>query len=324
MTNYLIYALRRVFQAVPLILGIIVFNFVILNIVPGDPAMMLAGESGADFEYVESIRREFGFDKPIPVRLGLYLAAVFRGDFGRSFIYRQPVIRVVAERIPRTFLLMGVSLSVAVLLGIPLGTFAALRPQSKFDYALTGISLFGYCIPIFWLAQLLCLTFAVYLRWLPVQGYQNLRLNLTGARYVLDVLRHLALPVATLALVNMAFFTRISRSSVLDTINQDYVQTARAKGLPEYVVVGKHVFRNALIPIMTMMGLRFAYILAGSVITETVFAWPGIGRLLYDSIFTRDYPVLIGIFFVTSLMVVVANLVTDLLYGIVDPRIRVG
>lgn len=317
------YILRRLFQAVPLILAIVVVNFCLIHMAPGDPIISLVGEFHTSEEYIQNVRRQYGLDKPLFVQLFIYIVNVLRGDFGYSFSFKQPVLDVILDRVPATLLLMIVTILFSTLAGVVLGVVSSRRQYSKTDNLVTLIALIGYSIPVFWLGQILLIAFSLKLPLFPAQGMQSLRENYTGIAYVIDVLHHLVLPAFALGLSYLAMNTRFTRASMLEVLGQDYVRTARAKGLSERKVIYKHALRNALLPLVTLTGLNFGFLLAGAVLTETVFAWPGLGRLMYDSIYTRDYPVLMGMFIFISAMVIVVNLITDIFYSVLDPRIRV-
>jgi peptide/nickel transport system permease protein len=314
------YIAWRILQAVPLVLGVIVVTFVIVHAAPGDPAYVLAGE-GADPQYVEMLREQMGLNKPLIEQLLLYIAAVMSGNLGYSFVYRQPVLSVVMERVPATMLLMGAAIILSSTIGIVLGTTSARKPYSLKDNAATAMSLLGYSLPVFWLAQILLLVFAVQLGWFPVQGIVSVREEVVGLGRVFDILHHLILPMVALALLQLALVTRLTRASILEVLRQDFITTAWSKGLDETTVMYRHALRNALLPVVTVIGLNFSAMLTGSVLTETVFGWPGLGRLMYDAISSRDYPVLMGNFIITSITVILVNLATDIAYGFLDPRI---
>lgn len=316
------YAGGRLLQAVPLLLGVVVVNFLLIALAPGDPVATLLGEYPAPPEYVARLRQEFGLDRPIPVRLALYAWNVARGNLGFSFAYRLPVATLVAERLGNTFLLMATAIALAALVGVALGVAAARRPGSLLDAASTGVSLAGYSIPDFWLAQLLVLLFAVALGWLPAQGIRSVREEYTGLAAALDVGRHLILPALALSFRYMALIARLTRASMLEAMSQDFILAARARGLPERLVLVQHGLRNAALPVVTVIGYNLAFVLAGSALVETVFGWPGVGRLLYDAILQRDTPVLLGILLMVSATVVAVNLAVDLLYAVLDPRVR--
>lgn len=309
-------------QAVPLLLGVVVVNFLLISLAPGDPVTTLLGEYPAPPDYVARLKREFGLDQPAPVRLALYVWNVARGQLGFSFAYRLPVATLVAGRLGNTFLLMATALTLAAVIGVTLGVAAARRPGSGLDAAATAVSLTGYSIPDFWLSQLLVLLFAVALGWLPAQGIRAVREEYTGLAGALDVARHLILPAVALSFRYMALISRLTRASMLEAMSQDFILAARARGLPERVVLLQHGLRNAALPVVTVIGYNFAFVLAGSALVETVFGWPGVGRLLYDAILQRDTPVLLGILLMVSATVVVVNLLTDLLYAALDPRVR--
>jgi peptide/nickel transport system permease protein len=256
------------------------------------------------------------------VRLALYAWNVARGNLGFSFAYRLPVATLVAERLGNTFLLMATAIALAALVGVALGVAAARRPGSLLDAASTGVSLAGYSIPDFWLAQLLVLLFAVALGWLPAQGIRSVREEYTGLAAALDMGRHLILPALALSFRYMALIARLTRASMLEAMSQDFILAARARGLPERLVLVQHGLRNAALPVVTVIGYNLAFVLAGSALVETVFGWPGVGRLLYDAILKRDTPVLLGILLMVSATVVAVNLAVDLLYAVLDPRVR--
>ena len=315
------YVVRRLLQAVPLLLGVLVVTVTMIHIAPGDPVYILAGDGG-DEEYYARMRAYYGLDRPLYEQLVRYLGAALRGDFGYSFSYQQPALQVVLERIPATLLLMLTALAISTGVGLLLGIIAATRPRTPLDYGITGTILAFDAMPVFWLGQLLVILFAVWLGWFPVQGMVSLRESYTGLRLVLDVLHHLILPALALALVQIALITRLTRTSLRETLSEDYVRTARARGMPERIVVFRHALRNALLPVVTVVGGQFGAMLTGAVLTETIFAWPGLGRLLLDATLNRDYPVLMAMFIVVSVSVILANLLTDLAYTLLDPRVR--
>jgi peptide/nickel transport system permease protein len=314
------YLLWRLVQVVPAVAGILVVAFVAVHTAPGDPVLALAGEHG-DAAYYAFIRAKFGLDRPLPEQLVVYAGRVVSGDFGLSFVHGRPVAAVIAERLPATILLIGTALAVSTTIGVALGVLAARRAGQPSDLVLRTAALLAHAMPSFWLAQMAAITLAVGTGWFPVQGLTDARHAFTGWRYALDVLHHLALPALVLAASELALTTRLTRTGVLDALATDYVRTARAKGLPEQGVV-RHALRNALLPVVTVVGSRAGLVVTGAVLVETVFAWPGLGQLLLSSIQTRDVPVLLGLFLLASLTVIVANLATDLAYAWLDPRIR--
>jgi peptide/nickel transport system permease protein len=314
------YLLRRLAQVVPAVAGILVITFVAVHTAPGDPVLALAGEHG-DAVYYAFIREKFGLDRPLPEQLLVYVGRVISGDLGLSFVHGRPVAAVVAERLPATLLLIGTALVLSTTTGVALGVLAARRAGRPSDLALRTGALLAHAMPSFWLAQMAAIVLALGTGWFPVQGLTDARRAFTGWRYALDVAHHLVLPVLVLAAGELALTTRLVRTGVREALATDYARTARAKGLPERSVV-RHALRNALLPIVTVIGSRAGLVVTGAVLVETVFAWPGLGQLLLSSIQTRDVPVLLGLFVLTSVSVIAANLLTDLAYVWLDPRIR--
>lgn len=315
------YVLRRLAQALPLVGLLLVVNFVLIHAAPGDPIAYLAGQSG-DAAYFAEMRARYGLDRPLAEQLGLYLVNIARGELGYSFAYSQPVVQVVLARLPATLLLMLTSLTLATGSGVWLGLVAARRAGSGLDYAITGLTLVGYSVPAFFLGQVFIIVFAAGLGLFPVQGMTTPRGGLSGLGYALDVAQHLVLPAATLGLLQLALVARLTRVGLLDTLGKDYVRTARAKGLGPRAVLYRHALRNVLLPVVTVMGGQIGTLVTGAVLTEIVFAWPGLGRLLFDATLARDYPLLMAIFLLLSVSVIVANLVTDLAYTLLDPQVR--
>ena len=325
------YVARRMAWAVPMVFGITTLVFVLLEMAPGDPATLYI-RRGMTAETVEQIRTNLGLDRPAHVRYGRWLASAARGDLGVSTSRHAPVREVIASALPNTLVLAAVAFGAAFLLGIVLGVIQAVRQYSLLDSVLSALALFFYSMPSFWLALMLVLVFSLLARnvwewpiWFPASGMVSVDYEFldTGAR-IADRLRHLFLPALSLTLVLAAGIARFMRGSMLEVVRQDYVRTARAKGLPESRIVFKHALRNALVPIATLAGLYLPFLFSGAVFIETVFAWPGMGRLIVDAITARDYPVVMGASMVFAIMVVVGNLMADLLYAIIDPRIRHG
>ncbi len=312
------YVGRRVLQMIPLVFGITVVLFGIIQAAPGGPEGALL-ESGRfiDPSVIEAYRERLGVDQPIPVQYVRWLAGAVRGDLGVSFSTTRPVGEMILERLPATLELMGASFLLAAVMAIGLGIMSAVKQYSVLDHLGTAFSFVGIAMPVFWFALILQLVFAVKLGWLPVSGTETV-----GASSLGDHLRHLVLPALVLSFRNIAGWSRYLRSSLLGILRADYVRTARAKGLPEHTVIGVHALRNALIPVLSIMALDLAGLFSGAVITETIFAWPGIGRMFVQAMFARDYPLLMGILLLGSFMVIVFNLVADILYGVLDPRIR--
>lgn len=318
------FLLRRGVKAVIVLLAIIVCNFLLIHAAPGDPASVIAGQSGAaDEKFLAQLRQQFGLDQPLHVQLWLYVKGVATLDLGFSHRQQQPVLLLVAERLPATLLLTGAAFGFAVLAGVAMGTLAAQRVGSWADSLITVLALACYATPLFWVGLMLVLLFGVWLEWLPVFGMMTVGANLSGFALVVDVGRHLLLPALTLGLFYMAVYARLTRATMLEVADQDFVKTARAKGVPEGQVTRRHILRNALLPVITFAGIQAGQLVGGAILVETVFAWPGIGRLAFEALLARDYPVLMGVFFATSVMVVAFNLLTDLLYAVIDPRVEV-
>lgn len=301
------YILKRLLSTLPVLLGISLLLFFMLRMLPGDPAQVLAGQMASQ-EDIKIIRHQLGLDRPIFVQYGLFLSRLAKLDLGRSARTQNPVIKEIWARLPNTVLLAVTAITLACLFGIPAGIISAVRPYTWIDYLFTSMALFGISMPVFWLGLMLVVIFSIILQWLPAGG--------TGSW------KHIVLPSFTLAAFVVAFITRITRASMIETLSQDYTTTARSKGLKEQVVIVKHALKNALIPIITVVGLQFGLLLGGAVLTETVFAWPGLGRLIVDSILARDYPVIQGTILIFGLLYILVNLVVDLLYAYIDPRIR--
>lgn len=314
------YAIRRVVQIVPVMLFIAIVNFLLIHLAPGDPASALAGE-GAPQEFIDALRIDYGLDKPLIEQLGTYLGTLLRGDLGFSFAYRRSVVEVIVERLPATLLLVFVSQIPAIVLGTLLGAYSARHYPSKIDNLVTAVSLSLYAVPIFWSGLLLILVFAVWLRWLPASGMFSLAAPSEGIGRVLDVARHMTLPATALFLYSLPTYVRLTRASVIEVMREDFVTTARAIGYSENVVFFRHALRNALLPAVTVAGLSLSFVFAGALLTETVFGWPGMGRLMYEGVLKRDYPVLMGVFLVTSALVLIVGILTDLLYAKLDPRV---
>jgi peptide/nickel transport system permease protein len=316
---------RRLIKSVFILFAIVVINFLLVRAAPGDPAMVMAGEAGAaDQQYVEQLREQFGLDRPLYEQLGIYLADVATGDLGYSYRQQRPVWDLIGERLPPTLVLTGFAFILALVAGVLLGTLAAMNVGKWSDSAITVLALLSYATPIYWVGLMLILLFSVQLGWLPAFGYETVGGGYEGWDRITDIAEHLVLPVVTLGLFYMAVYARLTRASILEVRDMDFVKTARAKGLTETRIVFRHVLRNAILPVITFAGIQAGHLIGGSILIETVFAWPGIGRLAFDAVLQRDYQVLLGIFFVTSVMVIVFNIITDLVYSLVDPRIEVA
>lgn len=329
------YLSRRIALLVPTLLGVSVLAFSLIHLVPGDPAAVMLGER-ANARAVAELRHEMGLDRPLPVQYWLFLTSALRGDLGRSIKTREKVSVEMAQRFPATFELALAAMLIAVGLGVPLGVLAARRRGGWMDALVMTGSLVGVSLPIFWLGLLLLLWLSVGMGWFPLEGRADAALavpQITGLLSVdtllagrpdafVDALRHLALPALALGTIPLSVISRITRSSVLEVLRLDYVRTAWAKGLAERVVLAKHVLKNAFIPVITVIGLQFGYLLGGAIITETIFAWPGLGRWLLLSVQARDFRAVQGGVMLVALVFVIVNLIVDVMYAFIDPRIR--
>ena len=315
--------LRQLVQGLVLVLAVVVLNFLLLKAAPGDPVETIAGASGGMSDELKAeLRTSYGLDRPLLVQLGVYLGKVAQGDLGHSYYFNQPVSQMILERLPATLLLVLTAVLAAFIVGTTLGVLASRAPNSWLSQAITALSLAGFAAPIFWTGMMLIILFAFVLPLFPVSDMRDVTSDGKGWADVLDVAHHLVLPALTLSLVYLAQYSRLSRAAMLDVLGSDYIRTARAKGLSEGVVLYKHALRNAILPVVTVLGLQFGNVLAGAVLVETVFNWPGLGRLAFDSVLRRDYPTIMGVLLFSSMVVVVMNLVTDLCYRLIDPRIR--
>lgn len=316
--------IRRLLQSAITILFIASLNFCLLYLAPGDLADVLAGEAGAATpEFMQQLRESYGLDQPFLVQLWNYLTRIGQLDFGFSFRQNAPVLQVLLEHLPATLLLMCASLSLAFLLGIGCGVLASRKPNGWLDNLLSTGALLAYATPLFWLGLMLIVLFSVRLDWLPSSGMVEIGAVYAGWQaYVVDIARHLVLPATTLALFYMAVFTRMTRASMIEVYSLDFVRTARAKGISERRLVWRHVFRNAILPVLTSLGMQVGALLGGSVVVETVFGWPGLGRLSFEALVRRDLNLLLGVLFISSVLVIIVNLFVDLLYSRLDPRIR--
>ncbi len=314
----LAYLVRRGLSLLPILLLMSVMVFALIRMVPGDPIDVMYGSEGMDEIRRAALSRDLGLDQPVVVQYGKWLARAATGDLGRSYRAQMPVLQLVAQRLPATLLLSFAALLFSLVLAIPLGVLAAVKRNSWADFGAMAFAIFGISLPNFWSGMMLVLIFAVGLKWLPSVGYA------APADGVLKMLRHLTLPAICLGWGLAGTTTRLTRSSLLEELGKDYVRTARGKGLADKVVILGHALRNALIPTVTMIGLQLGFLIGGAVVVETVFAWPGIGLLVVDSIFARDYPVVQGVVLVIAVMVVLVNLAVDVVYTVLDPRIRLG
>lgn len=313
------YIIGRLIQLFPVIIAIVCVNFIIIALVPGDPIIAMIGEGQVvDPEWIELTRQKYGLDRPIYERLGVYLYRVFQGDLGRSFSWNRPVLGLILGRAGNTLLITITAQLISIPMGILLGAFAARNFRTKKDTLLTVAGLSVYSMPTFWMGLLLMYFFGVYLRVLPISGM----VTVGGEGGVLDVLRHLIMPVIPITLWNMILYWRVCRASVIETLGEDFITTARAKGMRENRVFFRHALRNALLPVVTVMGINLGKVFTFTMVTETVFAWPGLGDLTVAAIDKRDYPTLMGVFFISSIAVMLFSLFADVLYAYLDPRIR--
>ena len=302
------YITRRILAMIPVVIGITFIVFMIMKMAPGDPARMILGDNATP-EAVEALREEMGLNDNYLVQYGRYMINLCKGDMGTSYKNNRPVVDEVMTRVPATFKLAFVSAIVSILIAIPLGVLAAVKQGTLFDNASMVVSLIGISMPAFWLALMLMLKFSLQLKWFPVQGAN-------------DGWRSYVLPAIAIGFMNMAAIARTTRSSMLETIRQDYIRTALSKGISEQEVISHHAFRNALIPTVTIVGVQLGGLLGGAVLTETVFAWPGLGRLMVEAVNARDVPTVLGCIVILSIGFSIVNLVVDLLYGLIDPRVR--
>jgi peptide/nickel transport system permease protein len=316
--------ISRLLQGLLLVVAVVILNFVLVHAAPGDPVDTIAGASGGmSPELMAELRTKYGLDKPLPVQLGVYLGKVLSGDLGYSYIFNLPVTTMIGERVPATLLLVLSSVLLAFVVGTALGVMSSRKPNGLLSQFITVLSMVGFAAPVFWMGIMLVILFASVWPILPVSGMRAVDSSDTGGiRDMLDVAQHLVLPTVTLSLVYLAQYSRLARSSMLDVLGSDFIRTARAKGLADRVVLYKHALRNALLPVVTVLGLQFGNVMAGAILVETVFNWPGLGRLAYESVVRRDYPTILGVLLFSSIVVIVMNLATDLCYRLIDPRIK--
>lgn len=329
------YILRRAVELLIVLFIVSIIAFILIRLAPGDPAQILAGEHVTE-KILEEIREKYGLNKPIITQYFIWMGQILRGDFGRSIRTGEKILKELFYRFANTFELSLFAIIIATLIGVFAGIISATKRGSFIDYLTMTAALFGVSMPVFWLGIMLMLIFGIWLNILPISGRLDTGINLTRITnfMILDsiltlnfhalasILKHLILPGIALATIPMAFIARITRSSMLDVLNKDYIRTAKAKGLNERVVIYKHALRNALIPIITSIGTEFALLLGGAILTETVFAWPGLGRYIVGAVSSRDYPVVQGSIIFVAFIVVIVNLIVDILYAFIDPRIR--
>ncbi len=330
------FILKRIGVVIPTFLGVTLLTFSLIRMIPGDPVELMAGERGVDPVRHAELLAQMGLDKPLLVQYWHYLTGIFQGDLGTSIVTREPVLREFLTLFPATLELSFCAIIIAVCIGLPAGIIAAVRRGKVTDYTVMGLSLTGYSMPIFWWGLLLILLFSVGLGWTPVSGRISAMFwvdEVTGFMLIdsfmsdeagafLSALRHLILPSIVLATIPLAVIARMTRSAMLEVLREDYIQVARAKGLAMWMVVCIHALRNALIPVITVIGLQVGVLMAGAILTETIFSWPGVGKWMLDSIYRRDYPSVQGGILLIACMVIVVNLTVDIFYGVVNPRIR--
>lgn len=313
----------RVVYAVILLLAVLVLNFTMMHMAPGDVADTIAQSmGGADAEIMEQIRKDYGLDQPFLAQLGTYIGKVLHFDLGYSFFYNQPVIKLIFERLPATLLLVISAQLIAIILGVVLGVISARNPNGIASHFVTGLALFGYAAPVFWTGILFLILFSLKLGWFPSSGMRDVTTTGGWFSHALDIAHHAVLPVFTLCSIYLALYSRTCRSTMLEVLGSDYVRTAKAKGLSASQVVYKHALKNAVSPVITLAGLQLSAVISGAVLVETVFSWPGLGTLAFQSIIARDTPTILGILFFSALVVIVGNLLTDLALRLVDPRVR--
>ena len=301
------YFLKRLLQAIPVLLGVIIITFVLMYIIPGDPVVSMVGERYSE-ETVQRLRQELHLDDPLPLQFLRYVGNVLQGNFGNSFITGEPVAALIIEKFPNTMMLAITAMFFAILIGLTAGIMSSVRPGSFMDRGIIVLALAGISAPVFWVGLILVLVVGVMLQWLPPTGFGGIE--------------YLILPALTLGLRSAAYLARLTRATMLEVLSHDYIRTARSKGLPEWKVFIKHAFPNTLIPVITIIGTDFGSYLSGAVLTESIFGWPGIGRLALEAIMKRDFPVIQGTVLFMAIMFVLMNVLVDLLYGVVDPRIR--
>ena len=317
--------LKRVGYGLLLLTAVLVLNFTLITIAPGDIADTIAGDmGGADAEVLAEIRERYGLDLPFHVQLGRYLAGVLTFDLGYSYFFNTPVTTLILEKLPATLLLVFSAQILAVIVGTLLGVLAAKKPNGIVSLTVTFLSLFGFAAPVFWTGILLLILFVGIFPLFPVGGLEDVTVEGGIIIQALDVLHHLFLPMITLASIFLALYSRLARASMQEVLGADYVRTARAKGVPERIVLYKHALKNALGPVVTVAGLQFSAVISGAVVVETVFSWPGLGTLALQSILARDTPTIMGILFFSSLVVIVFNILTDVTLRLIDPRIKSG
>ena len=317
------YLLKKILQASVTLIIVLIFNYILFRIIPGDPLTMLLRNPKASPEAVAKLKVLFGLDQPWYTQFALYFKQLFTGDLGMSFMFKKPVLEVIASKILPTIVLVGVAQIFAIIIGVLIGIVAAWKRQSKIDIISLSFSLITYSMPTFWLGIILVAIFSVYLGILPTSGISTAgRIFSSSWAQIVDMSKHLVLPALTLTLVLIGEYSLVMRSSLLDVLTEDYITTAKAKGFSDNWIIRKHALPNAMLPVVTIIAINLGFIIAGAIQIETVFSWPGIGRLMYDALKNRDYPLLQGIFLIISIGVILANLFADILYSYLDPRVK--
>jgi peptide/nickel transport system permease protein len=306
-----------------LLLAVIILNFGMMHLAPGDVADSISQSmGGADEEVLNEIRATYGLDKPFIIQLGSYIGKVLRFDLGYSFFYTQPVSQLIFQKLPATLLLVITAQFLALIVGVFLGVYSAQRPNGISSHFVSFFALFGYSAPVFWSGLLLLIGFSLHIQWFPVAGMRDVTIEGNFFEEAIDVIRHMVLPVITLASIFLALYSRLSRATMMEVLGSDYIRTAKSKGLTDREIIYKHALKNSLSPVITLAGLQFSAVVSGAILVESVFSWPGLGTLAFESIIARDTPTILGILFFSALVVIVGNLLTDLTLRLVDPRVR--
>ena len=306
-----------------LLLAVIILNFGMMHLAPGDVADSISQSmGGADEQVLNEIRATYGLDKPFIIQLGSYIGKVLRFDLGYSFFYTQPVSQLIFQKLPATLLLVITAQFLALIVGVFLGVYSAQRPNGISSHFVSFFALFGYSAPVFWSGLLLLIGFSLHIQWFPVAGMLDVTIEGNFFEEAIDVIRHMVLPVITLASIFLALYSRLSRATMMEVLGSDYIRTAKSKGLTDREIIYKHALKNSLSPVITLAGLQFSAVVSGAILVESVFSWPGLGTLAFESIIARDTPTILGILFFSALVVIVGNLLTDLTLRLVDPRVR--
>ena len=306
-----------------LLLAVIILNFGMMHLAPGDVADSISQSmGGADEDVLNEIRATYGLDRPFIVQLGSYIGKVMRFDLGYSFFYTQPVSQLIFQKLPATLLLVITAQFLALIVGVFLGVYSAQRPNGLSSHFVSFFALFGYSAPVFWSGLLLLIGFSLHIQWFPVAGMRDVTIEGNFLEEAIDIIRHMVLPVITLASIFLALYSRLSRATMMEVLGSDYIRTAKSKGLTDREIIYKHALKNSLSPVITLAGLQFSAVVSGAILVESVFSWPGLGTLAFESIIARDTPTILGILFFSALVVIVGNLLTDLALRLVDPRVR--